>query len=126
MSAPERVDGALATRLVEWERRLAARDFASGDRPEQLLAEGCVEFGRTGRVHDRAALLSALAEPSPGPVALADVEVRPMAADVVLVTYRAERRDEATDTIRHTRRSSLWGRRDGRWALAFHQGTPIV
>ena len=45
--------------------------------------------------------------------------------DVVLVTFRTT--GPAPDApVRPARRSSLWVRRDGRWRLRFHQGTPTT
>ena len=90
------------------------------------MAAGCVEIGRSGRVYDRAALLEALGEPTTAATAISDLAVRPLSPDVMLVTYRSERKDEAAGIILQSRRASVWVRWDSRWALAFHQGTPIA
>jgi hypothetical protein len=49
----------------------------------------------------------------------------PLRDDVVLVTYRSIARAPGVPA-RHAWRSSVWVRRDGRWRLRFHQGTPTI
>jgi lincosamide nucleotidyltransferase A/C/D/E len=84
-----------------------------------LLAEDFVEFGSSGRVWRRDALLRALAEDPGGfaaePLSLEVAELRP---GCVLLTYSVETGG------RTTLRSSLWiEHADARWRLRFHQGT---
>ena len=49
----------------------------------------------------------------------------PLSGHVVLVTYRSIARAPGVPA-RHALRSSVWVRRDGRWLIRFHQGTPAV
>ncbi|SNR90749.1 hypothetical protein SAMN06272737_1384 [Blastococcus mobilis] len=82
-----------------------------------LLHQDFQEFGASGRVWDREAIVDALAaDPAaPGP-AEAFAPVR-LAEDVVLLTYRVS--GEAGSL-----RSSLWVRDTAAgWQLRFHQGT---
>ena len=92
-----------------------------------LLADGFIEIGSSGHVLGRPRIIEALeAERGEGPPAvrtLSDLGVRRLARDVVLVTYRAVRRDPLRGEERHTLRSSIWQRIDGRWQMVFHQGT---
>ena len=85
----------------------------------RLLHADFREFGASGRVWDRDAIVAALAaEPSQGAVA-DDMHATRLADNVVLLTYSAQ-------TAAHTSsRSSLWVRDDGTWRLLFHQGTPV-
>jgi hypothetical protein len=107
-----------AATVVALERRLlrpAAR--ADADRTRALLHPEFVEFGRSGRVWDREAIVAAMAS-DPG-VSGEAVDFRPehLAADVVLLTYRITGPDGSL-------RSSIWVRgADGDWTLRFHQGT---
>lgn len=107
----------------ELERELleaAAR--ASPARVAELLDEGFVEFGSSGRVWDRAGIIAGLAAEGGGVARRAeDMRVRMLAPDVALVTYRAVRETEGAAF--RTLRSSVWVRRDGAWRMAFHQGT---
>lgn len=92
-----------------------------------LLAEGFVEFGSSGRVYSREEVLEALRCEAPMQRALTDFEATILAPDVVLVTYRTVRTGRAVRTGRRevspSLRSSIWQRIDGRWQMRFHQGT---
>jgi hypothetical protein len=85
---------------------------------ESLLAADFVEFGASGRVWDRAAILEELELPRERSFTLTDAACRPLGADAALLTYRIPGRRESL-------RSSLWARRDGRWQMLFHQGTLV-
>jgi hypothetical protein len=85
-----------------------------------LLDPDFREFGAFGRVWDRASILDAMAAEDAPPPQADDVAASRVAADAILVTYRARR------GARTTLRSSLWRRRDGGpWLLYFHQGTVL-
>lgn len=91
-----------------------------GSRAESaaLLDPGFREFGASGRVWDRDSILDMMsAETAPPPSAdgLAATRLGP---DAILVTYRTR------GATRTALRSSVWLRRQGRWRLYFHQGTP--
>ena len=92
-----------------------------------LLAEDFVEYGASGRVFDKAAIVAGLAAEAGPPVparrTMTDATVRLLAPGVALVTYRATR-DHADGTRTTSLRSSIWRREDGVWRMAFHQGTP--
>lgn len=60
----------------------------------------------------------------------ADVTIEAFAAaqlseQVALVTFRTVALTPGVPA-RHALRSSVWVRRDGRWRLRFHQGTPAI
>ena len=85
-----------------------------------LLAQEFQEFGSSGRVLDRAAIVEALlAEPARA-FEMTNLAVRSLGAEAALVTYTS-----ASDGKRALR-SSVWVFRDGRWQLVFHQGTPVA
>ena len=101
-----------------------------GDRArlERLLDESFVEIGSRGERLDRDAVIAGLvAERSGSPPArhVDQLEAVSINEHVVLVTYRVRRIDYGGATIERWR-SSIWRRRDGRWRMVFHQGTPIV
>ena len=92
---------------------------SSADRLRQLIHPDFVEYGASGRVWDRDAMIAALlATPAVSgpasdfhPVALAD--------DVVLLTYRIH-------GPRPSLRSSVWiNHPDFGWRIRFHQGTAL-
>ena len=93
-----------------------------GAHMEAVLAPDFVEFGRSGRVYDRAAVLDVASRDFTA--VLSDIAVRLIGDDAALVTYRSELRMEGR--VERGNRSSLW-RRDGTtWLLEFHQGTPLA
>lgn len=114
--------GAVAVRwAVEGELELldpAVR--TSPERIADLLDEGFVEVGRSGRRWDRAAMLAelpAMDGPDPAPVGVEAMAGRELAPGWVHLTYVS-----VAGGVRAWR-SSLW-RHDGtRWRMYHHQGT---
>jgi glyoxylase I family protein len=89
-------------------------------RVDELLADDFVEFGASGRVWTKAAIIAALQDEPPTERRMSEFQAHPLAAGVVLVTYRVER--EGTSTLR----SSVWVREGDRWRMRFHQGTAMA
>ena len=85
-----------------------------------MLTPECLEYGSSGRVFTRDEVLELLACEEPICIQLSDYVARLLAPHVAIVTWRAIRPD-GTQSLR----SSLWIRRDGRWQMLFHQGTPV-
>lgn len=90
-----------------------------------LLAEEFREFGRSGTVYAKAEILAFLRDEEEICVGMEDFVCETVAEGVALVTYRSER-TEPDGTMIEALRSSLWARREGRWQMVFHQGTPLV
>jgi hypothetical protein len=86
---------------------------------ERLLATDFVEHGSSGGVFDRDATIRLLAQEKDRAITLENYRLRELAPGVALATYRAGAEG------RWSRRASIWIHRDGRWQLAFHQGTAI-
>jgi hypothetical protein len=85
-----------------------------------LLHPDYREFGKSGRVWDKESVLDLMEDTSElVQIRAEDLEIVPLGADVVLVTY-----DSVTPQAR-ARRSSVWVREAGRWQVRFHQGTPV-
>jgi len=111
----------LRKHLFDLEERLAAPAARlSREEAEELLTEDFFEFGSSGRILDRAGIVSTLAANSPSAWSIANFTLAALADDVVLVTYVATRAGGGS-----TLRSSIWKRQAGRWRMAFHQGTKI-
>jgi len=89
----------------------------------ELLAEEFVEFGSSGRIHDRAAVIAALPGQAPFEFRVDAFTARALAPEVALTTYRLSAWSGSPDQARVTLRSSVWVRRAGRWQMVFHQGT---
>jgi len=83
-----------------------------------LLAEGFIEFGSSGRVWNKAAIIESMRkEDVDHQITVEDFAAHELASDVVLVTYISKK--DAASTLR----SSIWKRLDGKWQMIFHQGT---
>ncbi len=103
--------------LLDPETRRAA------DRVAALLTDDFEEFGSSGRVWSRAAILDLLATEEYTPPAMEDFRCARVAENVVLVTYRTVRTDAQTGAQSAALRSSLWVCDSGEWRVRFHQGT---
>lgn len=104
------LEGTMWRAETRWDREYMLR----------TLAPDFFEFGQSGRAYTHKEIL----ELSGGEIdaSLRDFVVRPIRADVVLLTYVSEVRDD--DALQITNRSSLWVRDAAGWKLRFHQGTP--
>ncbi|NUJ99805.1 nuclear transport factor 2 family protein [Streptomyces lunaelactis] len=90
----------------------------------ELLAElfhpDYQEFGSSGRVWDRDAIIAVLTArdaPAPRPITTSRMQGVQLAPDVVHLTFDTESGTHCAH------RSSLWRLTGGRWLLYFHQGT---
>lgn len=93
-----------------------------------LLAEEFVEFGSSGRMWSRGAILELLAHEegyAEAPL-VREFECQPLALGVALVTYRAVRMDASAGKPRETLRSSVWAKSAQGWRMRFHQGTRVA
>ena len=111
---------ALKAELLALEERLldpAVRAVPA--RVRELLAPEFTEFGASGRVFNRDAILATLASEPPRVARQArGFKVRELAPGVALTTWRVTR-DDGIETLR----SSVWQQQGGRWQMVFHQGT---
>jgi glyoxylase I family protein len=109
-------DHDLDAELLRLERALAERDPSGVDGGlMSLVATDFVEIGRSGRTWTRESIREVLEGPLAA-VPLEAFEVAMLADDIALATYRTP----------GAKRSSIWVRRDGRWQIRFHQGTPVT
>jgi hypothetical protein len=112
------------------EERLA--NPGPGDSKESLaavFADGFREIGSSGRMFDADMVLGALGgvaqRPSRAAISLEGFRTERVAPNVILATYLA-RVPAGPGGKPPTLRSSLWRKRDGRWQIVFHQGTPTL
>ena len=97
---------------------------ASDERLDELLAQEFVEFGSSGRIYDKQSIIHALTQPaSIDDYQVDDFTVVTESEDTALVTYSCKVHSASGDLVRTSNRSSLWKLLDGRWQMAFHQGT---
>jgi hypothetical protein len=95
-----------------------------GNRLHELLAEDFLEFGSSGRVWTRRAIIEMLdTETNFFPPAIEEFHCSFLSDHVALVTYRTIRTDAKTGERLVSLRSSIWTFQDGDWRMRFHQGT---
>jgi hypothetical protein len=90
-----------------------------------LLAEDFEEFGSSGRVWSREAIIESLASEDYEPIAIEDFKCDRIAEGFALVTYRSVRTDTQSGARSMALRSSLWVEESGEWRMRFHQGTKV-
>lgn len=82
-----------------------------------LLSEDFREFGASGRIWDRAAIIAELSAETPCRIVSENFECQSLSHELALLTYTA------ITSNRKTLRSSLWRLQGDRWRMLFHQGT---
>jgi hypothetical protein len=124
MNADE--DRSLTELLLKHEQQLMDTVFRKDrDRVSALLAEEFREFGSSGRVWTRSAILELLASEAPQPAPrVEDFAIQFLGPEAVLATYRAVRA-HSSGVPQASLRSSLWIRSKHGWQMVFHQGTRI-
>jgi hypothetical protein len=111
--------------FYDLEERLLRQDVRrSLGEVKALLAPDFFEFGRSGLIWNRQQTIDGLANEPAVDGSVTDFDARALSETVVLVTYRSVRRDPGSGREWHSLRSSIWKLTDGRWQMAFHQGTP--
>jgi len=116
---------ALGEELLRLERRLADPEVRRAPaKVGELIEDGFREFGSSGRVFDKPAIIEALRLEEPVAIELRYAEALVLAPDVVLLTYHATCQRAGTGSATHSLRSTIWRRRQGTWRAWFHQGTP--
>ena len=90
---------------------------------EKVFSPDLFEFGRSGRIHSREALLSVQGSEINARLPLEGLKVRQIEQNVAQVTYNSH--VEYDGIVESARRSSIWVCANGEWLLKFHQGTPF-
>lgn len=92
-------------------------------RMDSILAPDFFEFGRSGRIHRREAILATPPQPLVARLPLMDFKARLLDANLAQVTYVSTVTYQGVDE--RSTRSSLWSRTTDGWLLRFHQGTAV-
>jgi hypothetical protein len=114
----------LAAVLMDLERQLARRTANSDRATDDMLAADFREFGRSGKVWTRPAIIAAMAEETDREEPeFHDFQVQSLSDVLALVTYVSVRHRPGLASAK-TNRSSLWRLEDDKkWRMVFHQGT---
>jgi len=102
----------------------AANDGAPRAYFEGLLNYDFWEVGASGKIYDRAFVLSALEERRKNPREEAwrtfDFNLRRIEENHFLLTYSLQQ------PTRLSRRATLWQKTPEGWKIIYHQGTPVI
>ncbi len=92
---------------------------------EKLLADDFIEFGSSGCIYTKPAVIDGLQSELALKRGLRNFKAQTLAPDVILLTYIAMTYNDTGVENSSSLRSSIWKLIDGSWQLFFHQGTPI-
>jgi hypothetical protein len=110
----------LADLLAREKRLLESPWRHSSDYLDGELSDDFTEVGKSGRVWDKASLISGLVAAASDRVIESErFTAESISARVALIRYRTRVAGEGW-----IERSSLWRREDDRWRVVFHQATP--
>lgn len=108
-------------RLLE-EKLLAPATRRSAVELDELLADDFIEFGRSGNVYDKQAVIGRIKKEETSRMTLSDFKVVCLAPDIVLATYHATKK-KSDGQKSYSLRSSIWRKAGDKWQMVFHQGT---
>ena len=90
---------------------------------QSVLAPDFFEFGKSGKVYARNAVLATARRAIDIRLPLRDFEIRLLDENTAQISYISE--TGSGDDRLLARRSSIWSKTSCGWQLRFHQGTPI-
>lgn len=110
--------------LFELEKQLHSSEVRSDpSRIASLLSPDFYEFGSSGKVWTREAVLKSLpTEDGKTKIESRNYRANSFSENVVLITYISMRVTEGKDSQEFLR-SSIWRNYSGNWKMEFHQGT---
>ena len=115
-------------RIKQLEEKLLHADVRQN--PEilnELLSKDFEEIGSSGKISSREQVIHWLVTKEKNiQWSLNDFRVRVLAADLVLATYRANKKAILTTNSNGSMRSSIWQLTGENWKMIFHQGTSIL
>lgn len=110
----------LEEHILLLEKQLMTYDYKELN---EHLANDFLEYGSSGNIFDKKAQLDAVRDDEAVTNSISytvtDFNIKLLASDIVLATYRSLRHHDSKLVLR----SSIWKRNDGKWQMIFHQGT---
>jgi hypothetical protein len=109
-------------------RMLQPEIRSSKEKMGELLSGDFFEFGSSGRVYSFRE--DSFQNDNPEPIVfnceIKEFDIKILATDVVLATYKAIKHHETRENMRYSLRSTIWKSFNGQWKAVFHQGTPAT
>jgi hypothetical protein len=116
----------LEQHLRELETSLHRQDVrADATRLAELIADDFYEFGVSGTIWTKPAVIDALRDEAFSRREISDFKLTLLAEGVALVTYRGHRFATEQRPAADSLRSSIWKLHGDRWQMLFHQGTVL-
>lgn len=118
----------LKTQILQLENDLLRPEIRqSAEKTSELLADGFTEFCSSGDIYkyiygqaiDQSTNLKEM------DWEITDFEINQLSENCVLATYRLIKHSELNQNKKYSLRSSIWKCFEGKWKMAFHQGTLI-
>jgi hypothetical protein len=109
--------------LEEWLLKPEIRSSPAEVAP--LLADDFIEFGGSGRIYNKEQIIQSLQHETPVDISIHDFQVKLLAPQVALATYRVVKSLNGP-TPQFSLRSSIWTYQDGRWQMGYHQRPPAI
>ena len=114
----------LADHLQKMEELLHLQSVRSSKHElDKLLADEFFEFGNSGNIWTKEAVIRALKSESFSRRSISGFKLTVLAPEVVLVTYHVHRVETRERPSADSLRSSIWKRIGAGWKMVFHQGT---
>lgn len=118
------VEESLGQVLYQLKERLQQPDIRrSPAELSKLLADEFLEFGSSGCIYDKQAIIEALRVEATIRFVMSDFKAVPLAPTITLVTYRVAVVDSQGKSNQQSLRSSIWNLSAHGWQMIFHQGT---
>ncbi len=97
---------------------------SSIEKLDELLTNDFVEYGSSGLIYDKAAILERLPKGVSPSYILNDFEIIVLSENIIQTRFKTDRINlDNTKTI--SLRTSLWRKNGNKWQIFFHQGTPV-
>src|SRR6267154_1170002 len=108
--------------LLDLETKLMDPEVRRSEKAAEFIADDFMEFAGNGRgVFNKADALAMMKRHIVRTMAIEEFNVRELAPNVVLVTYRVRSQGFGGAPGRVSVRSSIWVQRGGKWQVTFHQ-----
>jgi hypothetical protein len=118
--------GSLEQLLQDLETKLMDPEVRRSEKAAEFIADDFMEFAGNGRVFNKSDALAMMKRHVVRTMAIEEFNVRELAPNVVLVTYRVRSQGFGGTPGRISVRSSIWVQRGGKWQVTFHQATLIA
>jgi len=112
--------------LQDLETKLMDPEVRRSEKAAEFIADDFMEFAGNGRVFNKSDALAMMKRHVVRTMAIEEFNVRELAPNVVLVTYRVRSQGFGGTPGRISVRSSIWVQRGGKWQVTFHQATLIA